>query len=71
MSGKDKDKIYEAAMELCEKKLTDKEFIKAYTEGYKIGFRDGYLAAMKDIVPQVAKQIEEGAEPGWILPKFP
>ncbi len=59
----------------AEKDILDKENVDVFKEGYKAGFRDGYLAAMKDIsnvrletLPDDIKdKIDDGVQP-WIWP---
>jgi nitrogenase molybdenum-iron protein alpha/beta subunit len=47
--------------------------IQFYTDGYKSGFRDGYKAAMEELMstmpPEIRKKmIEEDAELRWPIP---
>lgn len=55
--------------------LLDKENINLFKEGYKAGFRDGYIAAIKEISskftenipPEFKDKLGDDAQP-WIWP---
>lgn len=64
------DEAYEAAQRDI---LDDNKDVKAFKEGYKLGFKDGYQAAAEDgmkmgllnIPPEIREKMGEGAQPGW------
>lgn len=68
---------YEEGYKDAEKDILDGDkSIKAFTEEYKLGFRDGYQAASEDakkaILLKVPKEIRDqidgdGAQAGWPL----
>lgn len=70
-----RNKEYNKGYADAEKDILDKENLEVFKEGYKAGFRDGYLAAMKDIsnvrletLPDdIKKKIEDGVQP-WVWP---
>ncbi len=72
-----RSKEYKEGYKAAQKDLEDKENIKLFMEGYKSGFRDGYMAAreeskmmmMSKMPPEIRDQMKEGAEPGgWWWP---
>lgn len=71
--SKEYNEGYKSALE----DLKDEENMKLFIEGYKLGYRDGYKAAMSELKmmmmgkmpPEIRQQMEEGAEPGgWVWP---
>lgn len=66
---------YNKGYEAAAKDFLDDEKLKEFKEGYKIGYRDGYQAALNDLKksallklpPEVRQQMEEGAQP-WDWP---
>lgn len=63
------EELYELAKKEVGTEFKKSKCVEYFGDGYKAGFRDGYLAAIEEIrnmPPEVKKQIEEGAQPiGW------
>lgn len=68
-----RSKEYNKGYKDAEKDLLDKENVKLFAEGYKAGYRDGYMTAMKEIKktmmakmpPEIKQQMEDGGQGIW------
>jgi hypothetical protein len=60
------EKFEEEAKKKCLEEIKADNGLDKFIEGYKLGYRDGYSSAIKDVNEQIKNQGgADGAKPGW------